>query len=198
MQVLANLAIVLTIPAGGREGKGREGCYSGDGSAHPGRAQKNLQRLQTQPVLLSKLFNTSGRRKAPHAASSQEQNAILTSLPLSSTRDSPSRSAGPPARPGSVLTAEVVEAGEIHDLSPKPHGGAGPPGPRPRLQRRSGQEEPPPERPGAGSGHGGHGSLAPDVPGMGRGRLRRAGLPPPAPQVTLRAGKAGKAGSKLP
>lgn len=35
MQVLANLAIVLIIPAGGREGK-EGGRYSGDGSMHPG------------------------------------------------------------------------------------------------------------------------------------------------------------------
>lgn len=34
--------------------------------------QKNLQLLQTQLVLLRKLLNTSGRRKAPHATSCQE------------------------------------------------------------------------------------------------------------------------------
>lgn len=68
----------------------------------------------------------------------------------------PSRSAmhcRPSACPG-ILTAEVVEAGEIHDFSPKSHAGAGPPGPLARCHRkRSGRKKPTAEQLRAGSGH---------------------------------------------
>lgn len=70
----------------------------------------------------------------------------------------------PPFRPG-TLTAEVVEAGEIHDLSPKSHGGippappatAAPPAASCTIDggsgQHSGKQRPQANRLRAGSGH---------------------------------------------
>lgn len=86
MQVLANLAIVLIIPAGGREGN-VTAVIAPYTPVSTGQGE-NLQSLQTQLVLLRKLLHISGRRKAPHATSSQERPAVLASPPLSFARES--------------------------------------------------------------------------------------------------------------
>lgn len=65
MQVLANLAIVLITPEGGR-GRYSRSCFT---HLIPGGQERNVLSPKTQLALLWKLPNTSGRRKAPQAAS---------------------------------------------------------------------------------------------------------------------------------
>lgn len=88
MQVLASLAIVLIIPAGGKEG-GVTAVIAPHTPVSAGQ-RKNLQ--PTNAARAAVQLNTSGRRKAPHA----------TSFPLSFARESqpqPLREARPPFSP---------------------------------------------------------------------------------------------------
>lgn len=158
---MANLAIVLITPGGGRRRYSRS-CFT---HLIPGGQERNVLSPKTQLALLWKLTNTSGRRKAPPVASPrkdfQARALDLTALATGRGRrrsealspPAPGKRA-PAARPGTAvlrpglsrpgkLTAEVTEAGEINDLSPKSHGGAHPPP----------QHSPPPlARPRAGPG----------------------------------------------
>lgn len=144
VQVLANLAIVLITPGGERgtlqqealhtshpRGRGeifvvqkRSSCCCGNSQALG--AKENASRClpRERPV---------GARPRPHGARHGTESAGAHALPLPFPQERRPRplsealpsSAPVPPRPGK-LTAEVVEAGEIHDLSPKSHGGAQP------------------------------------------------------------------------
>lgn len=133
MQVLANLAIVLIIPAGGREGK--EDVIAVMAPYIPvSVGQKTFSFYKPNSCCCRNSLRPRGEGKRlmppPPRKGLRFSPPFLFPLP---EKAGPSRSARhccPSACPV-ILTAKVVEAGEIHDLSPKSHGAAGPPGPSP-------------------------------------------------------------------